>query len=105
MKRILATVSFALLAVPAFADDRGTPYEENQFDRGIPVQAITHDRTGSSAATTRTDSAPNDRAAGSRSVAPAPTAPRERAASGSSAATSPSESVWAKDHNFIAPPL
>lgn len=96
MKRILATVSFALLALPAFADDRGTPYEKNQFDRGIPVQAIPHDRTagGSSAAAPTT--VPQKQAAG---------VPQERAGSGASAATARTDSVWAKDHNFIAPPL
>lgn len=107
MKRIVATASFALLAVPAFADDRGTPYEKNQFDRGIPVQTIPHDRaaTGPSVATTPADSVRNDGSAGGGSAAPAPTTSRERAASGSTGATSPSEPVWAKDYNFIAPPL
>lgn len=96
MKRTLATVSFALLAVPAFADDRGTPYEKSQFDRGIPVQAIPHDRAagGSSAAAPTT--VPQKQAEGVL---------RQRAGSGSSAATARTDSIWAKDHNFIAPPL
>jgi hypothetical protein len=33
MKRLITAVSFAVLAVPAFA---GAPYEQNQFDRALP---------------------------------------------------------------------
>jgi len=34
MKRIITAVSFAVLAVPAFAAD--LPYEQTQFDRNLP---------------------------------------------------------------------
>lgn len=38
MKRIIAAVSFAVLAVPAaaFAADAGAPYDQNRVDRGLP---------------------------------------------------------------------
>lgn len=35
MKRILAAVSFALLAAPVFAAEVGAPFEQTQFDRGL----------------------------------------------------------------------
>jgi predicted membrane chloride channel (bestrophin family) len=36
MKRILVAVSFAVLAVPAFAAEISAPYEQNQVDRALP---------------------------------------------------------------------
>lgn len=33
MKRLIAAVSFAVLAVPAFA---GAPYDQNEVDRALP---------------------------------------------------------------------
>jgi predicted membrane chloride channel (bestrophin family) len=40
MKRILAAVSFAVLATPAFAVQISAPYEDTQNDRALPnVQA------------------------------------------------------------------
>ncbi|OGA72322.1 MAG: hypothetical protein A3G81_15065 [Betaproteobacteria bacterium RIFCSPLOWO2_12_FULL_65_14] len=36
MKRIIAAVSFAVLAVPAFAAEVGAPFEQNQLDRVLP---------------------------------------------------------------------
>lgn len=36
MKRILAAVSFAVLAAPAFAAEVGAPFEQNQLDRALP---------------------------------------------------------------------
>ena len=39
MKRLIAAVSLAVLAVPAFAADRGLPFEQTQFDRGISTQS------------------------------------------------------------------
>lgn len=73
MKRILAAVSFAVLAVHAFADDRGAPFEQPQFDRGVPVQTIPHGRAAGGATSTAT---------GASNVA---------------------TGVWANDYNFIAP--
>ena len=36
MKRILAAVSFAVLATPAFAVQVSAPYEDTQNDRTLP---------------------------------------------------------------------
>ncbi len=36
MKRIIAAVSFAVLAAPAFAAEVGAPFEQNQLDRVLP---------------------------------------------------------------------
>ena len=38
MKRLIAAVSFAVLAAPVFADN-GAPFEQTQFDRGLSVQS------------------------------------------------------------------
>lgn len=75
MKRLIIAASFAALAAPALADDRGTPYEQSLLDRGIPAQALPHDRAsgGSSGAV--------------------------RGAVVSPWATGP----WASDYSFIAP--
>lgn len=73
MKRMIAAVSFAVLAVPAFADDRGMPYEQLQVDRGLPAATVSHERT----------------AGGSTAVTPE----YRGLASG----------IWANDWNFIAP--
>lgn len=77
MKRIIAAVAFAALAVPAagFAAETGAPYEKDQFDRILP--------SGQNPAVS--DSA--------------------RASAGSTSAPSGSwaTGVWSKDHNFVAP--
>jgi hypothetical protein len=36
MKRIIAAVSFAILAAPAFAAESGAPYDQNLVDRALP---------------------------------------------------------------------
>jgi hypothetical protein len=36
MKRIIAAVSFAVLAAPAFAAESGAPYDQNLVDRALP---------------------------------------------------------------------
>ena len=38
MKRLIAAVSFAVLAAPVVAAEVGAPYEQTQFDRGISTQ-------------------------------------------------------------------
>ncbi|HEY7239641.1 MAG TPA: hypothetical protein VH600_10760 [Burkholderiales bacterium] len=40
MKRILAAVSFATLAVPAFAIEHGKPFEETELDRQLPQISV-----------------------------------------------------------------
>ena len=36
MKRIIAAVSFAALAVPALAVEHGKPFEQTEVDRALP---------------------------------------------------------------------
>ena len=36
MKRLITAVSFAVLAVPAFAAERGAPFEQTELDRVLP---------------------------------------------------------------------
>jgi hypothetical protein len=78
MKRIIAAVSFAALAVPAltFAADTSAPYEKTQFDRMLPS-------VGNSAAAEQ---------AADASAGPS-------GETGKSLATG----AWAHDHNFISP--
>jgi hypothetical protein len=77
MKRIIAAVSFAVLAVPAFAfaADASAPYEKAQFDRMLP------------------------------NIESAVPAEQAAASAGSSSAASGSlaTGVWSQDHNFISP--
>ena len=75
MKRIIAAVSFAALAAPAFAAEPGLPYERTQFDRGLLTEQAP---------------APASSAAGSTS---APTG-KYRLDTG----------AWANDQNFIVSP-
>ena len=52
MKRIIAAVSFAILAAPAFAAESGAPYDQNLVDRALPnVQnPVVEETTGGSSA-------------------------------------------------------
>ena len=45
MKRILAAVSFAVLATPAFAVQVSAPYEDTQNDRALPNVQTTGQRS------------------------------------------------------------
>lgn len=79
MKRIIAAVAFAVLAVPvfAFAADRGAPYEQNVIDRALPDvrnPAVADQPSASAGATSK----------GSSGLATGP---------------------WANDRNFIAPSM
>jgi len=65
MKRIIAAVSFAVFAAPVFAAEVSAPFEQTQFDRGLPTYPERNDA--------------------------------------SSGSTNVEGSVWADDHNFIAP--
>lgn len=48
MKRILAAVSFAVLAIPAFAAQVSAPYEDTQNDRALPNIQTRGDRDSKS---------------------------------------------------------
>ena len=57
MKRIIAAVSFAALAVPALAVEHGKPFEETELDRQLPqinVPAPADKRTAYRVADSRT---------------------------------------------------
>lgn len=82
MKRIIAAVSFAILAIPAIGAETGAPFEQNQLDRD-PLLGY---RSTVLVA-----------AAGGKSVSDASFA----TSTDSDAST---DAVWANDHNFIAPP-
>lgn len=75
MKRIIAAVSIAALAVPAFAfaAEVSAPYEKSQFDRTLP-------NVQNPVAAERASAGPTN-------------APGGTWANG----------VWTKDHNFISP--
>ena len=75
MKRIIAAVSFAALAVPALAVEHGKPFEDTELDRQLPQINVL--------------AAADKRAADTRTRSPRTTE------------TSP----WANDWNFIAPAL
>ena len=77
MKRLIATISFAALAVPALAVEHGKPFEETELDRQLPQINVP---------------APADKRAGDRT-----------ADSRTRAARTTEASPWANDMNFIAP--
>ncbi|OGA64229.1 MAG: hypothetical protein A3G81_25180 [Betaproteobacteria bacterium RIFCSPLOWO2_12_FULL_65_14] len=100
MKRIIAVASFAVLSVPAFAGENGAPFEQTQFDRGAAAQASA--RLAAPAAVADR-SAPFEQTQLDRGIA-AQAGGNGYAASGATIASG-SGNVWAKDHNFVAPPL
>ena len=53
MKRIIAAVSFAVLATPAFSAELSAPFEQNNLDRVLPNIEVRADdaSTGSTAKT------------------------------------------------------
>ena len=59
MKRILAAVSFAVLAVPAFAVQVSAPYEDTQNDR-VLANIQTRGERDSKASNTQSNSWAND---------------------------------------------
>jgi len=107
MKRLIAAVSFAVLATPAFADN-GKPFEQLDLDRALPnipevvVRPTQYPLGGS---------APYEQVEVDRAL---PNFPMERSRVASSGSTRSDielstdvaqESPWAKDYNFIAPPM
>ena len=103
MKRLIAAVSFAVIAVPALA--AGLPYEQNQLDRAFPdvkvdIRADNAPRFGAPYEQTVVDRAqPNLE----------PRRTRVAAFSGDTrsdveiSSDARPESSWSSDHNFIAP--
>lgn len=110
MKRLIATVSFAVLAVPAFAADDGKPFEQLDLDRALPQISVAPVESRSvDASSLPYEQAQVDRALpsfGDETVRYA--AAGSQTASDASIATAAvestaTESPWANDHNFIAP--
>jgi hypothetical protein len=91
MKRIIAAVSFAILAVPAFAAERGAPFEQTQLDRGFLAQSASGASMGSGASSAGGSRTPYEQLRVDRGD----TLPHEHAGR---------NPVWAQDFNFIAPP-
>jgi len=58
MKRILAAVSFAVLATPAFAAQISAPYEDTQNDRALPNVQTTGERGATSQKSNSTQANP-----------------------------------------------
>jgi hypothetical protein len=113
MKRLIATLCFAVLATPVLAENDGKPFEQLDLDRALPnipepVQAPAAYPFGGSAPY---DQLAVDRALPDIAVKGEP-ARSHVAASGStrsdvelSTEQESIESPWANDMNFIAPPL
>ena len=107
MKRLIAAVSFAVLATPVLAD-AGKPFEQLDLDRALPNISVP------AASETRypfNGSAPYEQLTVDRAL---PDIRVERSQVASSGATrsdveiateAKDVSPWANDHNFIAPAL
>ena len=110
MKRFIAAVSFAVLAVPAFAAEMGAPFEQTELDRALPQIEISATGSRNVEISSRPfEQTELDRALpsiGGENV-------RFAAASGNTASDAsvgnepagyePAGYVWANDHNFISP--
>ena len=98
MKRLIAAVSFAALAVPAFAVEVGLPYSQDQVDRALPnistpARDVANPRFG----------APYDQNLIDRAL---PNVEEHRSSSSGNTtdrATAVPVSPWANDYHFIAP--
>ena len=108
MKPLIAAVSFAVFAGPAFAGETGLSYEQLVIDRTLPnISVRPADNASPSAFGAPYEQYLVDRAL--PNIEPRRAQPS--AASGdtrshaSAADDGGSESPWAKDYNFIAPAL
>jgi hypothetical protein len=112
MKHLIAALSFGVLATSVLAD-AGKPFEQLDLDRALPNIA---DRPATPVEYPLGGSAPYEQLAVDRALPnlpekASPPAKRQVAASGNTrsdvevATEASEESPWAKDHNFIAPPL
>lgn len=107
MKRLIAAVSFAVLATPVLADN-GKPFEQLDIDRALPNVA---ERTVTGTNYPFNGSAPYEQLAVDRALPELRGDEKQVASAGntrsdveiSTEADLAGESVWANDHNFIAP--
>ena len=93
MKRLIAAVSFAVLAVPAVAAEYGKPFEQLDLDRALPQLNISGAQSSGQA--TQVASSGSTRS----DVEIAVDASNVESTGHSGLATGP----WANDYNFIAP--
>lgn len=94
MKRLIAAVSFAALAVPALAAEYGLPYEKTQFDRGFLAEQGNGASSPTSGGSAKDPRAPYEQVQIDRGVPPY-TVPHEHAVK---------DPVWGNHQSFIAPP-
>jgi len=94
MNRLIVAAALAALAVPAFAVETGKPFEQTELDRALPQINVP------APAQSSVDSAslPYEQAEVDRML---PTFDTGRA---DSALAGGSQSPWANDQTFIAPP-
>jgi len=118
MKRLIAAVSFAVLAVPAVAAESGKPFEQIDLDRALPQISVATVESRS----IDTRSLPYEQLAVDRALPSFGTNEQARQVAASSGSTRSdveiaveaqdvestgrsglATGVWANDHNFIAP--
>jgi hypothetical protein len=107
MKRLIAALSFAVLATPAFADN-GKPFEQLDLDRALPniPEAVVRPTQYPFGGSAPYEQAELDRAAPNLPVERSRVAVSDSTRSDIELSTDAvEESPWAKDHNFIAPPM
>jgi hypothetical protein len=94
MKRLIVAAALAALAVPAFAVETGKPFEQTELDRALPQINVP------APAQRSVDSAslPYEQSEVDRMLPTFDTGRADFAAAGGS------QSPWANDWNFIAPP-
>lgn len=115
MKRFITAISLAMLSVPAFAIDRGAPYEQLNVDRALPqipqraVQPFVADSSAPYEQLTIDRALPNLPQRDGR-VAPVGDKVRFAGSGSTRSDASPdpigvrkAPSPWANDHNFISP--
>jgi hypothetical protein len=113
MKRLIAAVSFAVLAVPAIAADSGKPFEQLDLDRAQPqIEFPAVERSNVDVRSLPYEQAQVDRALPSfRSdntrfaAASGGTVSDAAIATDAPNAAETTGSPWANDWNFIAPAL
>jgi hypothetical protein len=111
MKRIIAALSFALLAAPVFAADIGAPYEQTVADMALPNvnDPVVTQSDSKPALFGQPESAPYEETVADMALPnvkdPVISGQKTVVAGPASAgASTEATGVWANDPNFIAPP-
>lgn len=110
MKRLIAAAALAALAVPAFAVEVGTPFEQSELDRALPeINLPAQAQPSVDLASLPYEEMQVDRAlptfdAGRLHVAAASgSTVSDASIAAESDAPQATTSPWANDYNFIAP--